>query len=118
MKHRIVGLSAVLTLLFAACAPAAPAPAPTSRPAPTVAPTAAPKPTTAPAAAPAAAPKPTSAPAAAPTAAPTAANSSADWDQIVAAAKREGTVSLIGPQGSASQDGLTAGFTRMYPDIK
>src|SRR5262249_34939979 len=28
------------------------------------------------------------------------------------------TVSLIGPQGSASQDGLTAGFTRMYPDIK
>ena len=91
MKHRIVGVSAVLTLLLAACAPAAPAPAPTSAPAPTAA--------------------------AGPTAAP-AAGTSADWDQIVAAAKKEGSVSVIGPQGSTSQDSLTVGFNRVYPDIK
>jgi iron(III) transport system substrate-binding protein len=85
MKHRIVGLSAVLTLLLAACAPAAPPPAPTSAPA---------------------APK------------PTAATAAADWDQIVAAARREGSVSLIGPQGSTSQESLTTGFNSKYPDIK
>jgi iron(III) transport system substrate-binding protein len=135
MKHRIVGLSAGLILLLAACAPAAPTP--TSPPAPT----AAAKPTTAPAAAPTTAPtaasaqaattapaaKPTAAnaaaattaPAAAATAAPAATTATAsDWDQIVAAAKKEGSVSLIGPQGSNSQDGLTAGFIRVYPDIK
>ena len=62
------------------------------------------------------APPPTSAPA--PTSAPTAAKPTGDWDQIVAAAKREGTISLIGPQGSASQQVLTTGFSGKYPDIK
>jgi iron(III) transport system substrate-binding protein len=48
----------------------------------------------------------------------TAAAPSAEWDQTVAAAKREGTVSVIGPQGSASQAALSAGFNRQYPDIQ
>jgi iron(III) transport system substrate-binding protein len=130
MKHRIVGLSAALTLLFAACAPAAPPPAPTSVP-----PKPAAQPTTPPAAAtatPAAAPaKPTEAPAAKPAEpakppAPTqpaakpadTAISAAEWDQIVAAAKREGNISVIGPQGSESRDALAAGFNRKYPEIQ
>jgi ABC-type Fe3+ transport system substrate-binding protein len=64
------------------------------------------------------------APAAAPTAAPPAATAApkpaaaAEWDQVVAAAKREGKVSIIGPVGNTSRDGLAAGFNRMYPDIQ
>jgi len=58
---------------------------------------------------------PTSVPAAKPT---VAAVSAADWDQIVAAARREGAVSVIGPQGSASRDALSVGFNRMYPDLQ
>src|SRR5216684_6694725 len=124
MKYRIVGLSAALALLFVACAPAAPtAPAPAK---PTDVPKPAAQPTTAPTARPA-----TTAPAkpaaAAPTTAPTAqaaakpaapALTATEWDQIVAAAKREGNVSVIGPQGGASRDALSAGFNRMYPEIQ
>jgi iron(III) transport system substrate-binding protein len=87
MKYRIVGLSAALTLLLVACAPAAP-----TGPAPA---------------------KPTDVPK--PAAQPTTAT---EWDQIIAAAKREGNISVIGPQGSASRDALSAGFNRMYPEIQ
>jgi iron(III) transport system substrate-binding protein len=87
MKHRVVGLSAVLTLLFAACAPAAPAAAPTAPPAATATP------------------------------AP-ASLAAGEWDQIVAAAKREAAVSVIGPVGSVSRDALAAGFNRVYPEIQ
>jgi iron(III) transport system substrate-binding protein len=98
MKQRIVGMTATLALLLGACAPTV-APSP---PAPTTAPAA---PTTAPTTAPA--PKPAASTPAA-----------AEWDQIVAAAKKEGDVSVIGPHGNASRDALSAGFNRMYPEIQ
>ncbi len=42
----------------------------------------------------------------------------AEWDKIVAAAKKEGKLSIIGPQGTATKDGLTLGFMKKYPEIK
>ena len=42
----------------------------------------------------------------------------AEWDKIVAAAKKEGKISIIGPQGTATKDGLTLGFMKKYPEIK
>ncbi|MBI2756862.1 MAG: extracellular solute-binding protein [Chloroflexi bacterium] len=134
MKHRILGAGTALTLLIVACTPAAPA-APTT--APTVAPAAA-KPTDVPkpaalaatSAAPAsgttaAAPATAASPAAAAAAKPTTATapaapglSAAEWDQIVAAAKKEGKVSVIGPQGADSRDALAAGFSKKYPEIQ
>ena len=41
-----------------------------------------------------------------------------EWAQIVEAAKREGTVVVIGPQGSETRDALVQGFQRKYPEIK
>jgi iron(III) transport system substrate-binding protein len=40
------------------------------------------------------------------------------WEQIVAAAKKEGTVTVIGPQGSETRDALTQAFQRKYPEIR
>src|SRR5688572_20980746 len=40
------------------------------------------------------------------------------WNEIVEAAKREGTVVVIGPQGSETRDALVQGFQRKYPEIK
>jgi iron(III) transport system substrate-binding protein len=40
------------------------------------------------------------------------------WEQTVAAAKKEGTVSVIGPQGSETRDALTRGFQKKYPEIR
>jgi ABC-type Fe3+ transport system substrate-binding protein len=40
------------------------------------------------------------------------------WEQIVAAAKKEGTVTVIGPQGSETRDALTLAFQKKYPDIR
>lgn len=52
---------------------------------------------------------------AAPTASPAPANANgADWDAIVAAAKKEGTVSVIGPTGDDRQNALTVPFTQAY----
>ena len=42
----------------------------------------------------------------------------AEWPQIVEAAKREGTVVVVWPQGSETRDALTLGFQRKYPEIK
>jgi len=39
------------------------------------------------------------------------------WEQIVAAAKKEGTVTVIGPLGSETRDALTRGFQKKYPEI-
>ncbi len=47
-----------------------------------------------------------------------AAQSSPSWEQIVAAAKKEGAVSVIGPQGTATRDVLTVAFEKKYPEIK
>ena len=46
------------------------------------------------------------------------AQSSPSWEQIVAAAKKEGMVSVIGPQGSETRDALTLAFQKKYPDIR
>jgi iron(III) transport system substrate-binding protein len=59
--------------------------------------------------APAAPPSPTPAPTAAP-----AAGSASEWDQIVAAAKLEGTVAVAGPDGDAMHDVLTQPFEKQY----
>jgi len=40
------------------------------------------------------------------------------WEQIVAAAKKEGVVSVIGPQGTKTRDALTRGFQKKYPEIR
>jgi iron(III) transport system substrate-binding protein len=40
------------------------------------------------------------------------------WEQTVAAAKKEGTVTVIGPQGSETRDALTLAFQKKYPDIR
>ena len=39
------------------------------------------------------------------------------WEQIVTAAKKEGTVTVIGPQGNETRDALTRGFQKKYPEI-
>src|SRR5436190_16444790 len=46
------------------------------------------------------------------------AQSSQSWEQILAAAKKEGVVAVIGPQGSETRDALTQGFQKKYPDIR
>src|SRR5215510_15393024 len=40
------------------------------------------------------------------------------WEQILAAAKKEGIVSVIGPQGSETRDALTLAFQKKYPEIR
>ncbi len=47
-----------------------------------------------------------------------AVESSPSWEQILAAAKKEGRVSVIGPQGSEVRDALTLPFQKKYPEIK
>jgi iron(III) transport system substrate-binding protein len=47
-----------------------------------------------------------------------AAQKAPSWEQIVAAGKKEGTVTVIGPQGSETRDALSQGFQKRYPEIK
>jgi iron(III) transport system substrate-binding protein len=47
-----------------------------------------------------------------------AANAQTEWDKIVAAAKREGKIGVIGPQGVDIRDALTRGFQKQYPEIR
>src|SRR3990172_7230604 len=47
-----------------------------------------------------------------------AAQSLPSWEQILAAAKKEGVVSVIGPQGSEMRDAMTLAFQKKYPDIR
>ncbi len=42
---------------------------------------------------------------------------SADWARVVEAAKREGTVSVIGPAAVQTRDALTMAFEQRYPEI-
>lgn len=101
---------ALVTLAGLACSPgpAAPTPKPAEPAAKAVQPAAKP-------AEPAAKPAPT---AAAPAAKPTVDAAAAAWEQTVAAAKREGKVSVIGPQGADTQAAMTEGFERKYPEIR
>src|SRR4051794_34250059 len=47
-----------------------------------------------------------------------AAAAAPSWDSTVAAAKREGRLSIMGPQGNETRDALTLGFQQQYPDIQ
>jgi iron(III) transport system substrate-binding protein len=58
-----------------------------------------------------------SAPQAAASSHPTGQPGSPEWAAIVAAAKREGKVVVLGPPGADARDGLTRGFSQGYPDI-
>jgi iron(III) transport system substrate-binding protein len=49
---------------------------------------------------------------------PATAQTPPSWEQIVTAAKKEGAVSVIGPQGSQIRDALTRGFQKKYPEIR
>ncbi len=44
--------------------------------------------------------------------------STAEWEKTVAAAKREGKIVIIGPQGNETREALVEGFQRKYPEIK
>jgi len=46
------------------------------------------------------------------------ADASGDWDQIVAAAKKEGEVLVYGPPGKKRRKALVEEFQKDYPDIK
>ena len=43
--------------------------------------------------------------------------SSAEWARVLEAARREGTVSVIGPAAVQTRDALTMAFEQAYPDI-
>lgn len=45
-------------------------------------------------------------------------NAQTEWEKIVAAAKREGRVGVIGPQGIEIREALTRGFQKKYPEIQ
>jgi len=47
-----------------------------------------------------------------------AAPSSGAWEQVVAAANKEGAVSIIGPAGAEARDALTLPFQKKYPKIE
>jgi ABC-type Fe3+ transport system substrate-binding protein len=49
---------------------------------------------------------------------PTVYAATSDWDQIIAAAKREGKIALIGPPGAEVPAALTQGFQKKYPEIQ
>jgi len=42
----------------------------------------------------------------------------AEWDRIVAAAKREGKIVIMGPGGALTRVALTQGFQTKYPEIQ
>ena len=41
-----------------------------------------------------------------------------DWNKIVAAAKKEGKLVVIGPSGADVKDAFTIGFKKKYPEIE
>jgi iron(III) transport system substrate-binding protein len=130
---RLTPFLGIALVAMVACAPAAP-PSPTAAPAKPAA-TEAPKPPAQPTAAPAAKPaeakpaaspaakaeaQPAASPAAKPAASPAAkaeAKPAADWDTVLAAAKREGKVLVAGPPGTAYREAMRP-FEQKYPDVK
>src|SRR5215468_8847192 len=40
------------------------------------------------------------------------------WDAVVAAARQEGRLNIMGPQGNETRDALTLGFQQQYPDVQ
>lgn len=113
-RYGSVAFLGVILLIVGACAPAA-APTPTaapSKPVPTAEPT---KPAPAPTK-PAATAEPAkpAADAAKPAAKPA---DTGEWDKVLAAAKKEGKVTVAGPPGTPYRDVMTV-FEKRYPDIK
>ncbi|MBM2811975.1 MAG: ABC-type Fe3+ transport system periplasmic component, partial [Chloroflexi bacterium] len=55
----------------------------------------------------------------APTAAlpPAAGSGASEWDEVLAAARREGTISVTGPPGADTREAFTEAFERKYPGI-
>jgi ABC-type Fe3+ transport system substrate-binding protein len=53
-----------------------------------------------------------------PAAGASGAESRAEWEQIVAAAKREGKVAVRGPAGADIREALAGAFQRQYPEIQ
>jgi iron(III) transport system substrate-binding protein len=49
---------------------------------------------------------------------PAPAPTDATWEQVVAAAKREGRVAVNGPASAEAREALTEGFHRRYPEIQ
>ncbi len=47
-----------------------------------------------------------------------AAQAAPAWDATVAAARQEGRVNILGPQGNETRDALTLGFQQKYPDVQ
>src|SRR5687768_12365059 len=91
MLHGRMGLAMILVgLLAGGCAPAAPS---------------------------AGAPPSTGGAASAPAASDPGAAARAEWDRVVAAARQEGKLVVVGPIGAEARDGLTLGFQRKYPEI-
>jgi ABC-type Fe3+ transport system substrate-binding protein len=74
-------------------------------------------PAAAPSGKPAAAAQPSN-PGGSPAASAAPANTPADWDALVAAARQEGTVALMGAPGQAIRQALVDEFERAYPGIK
>src|SRR5687767_13363631 len=69
--------------------------------------------------APAPPPAAPSAPPSAPSAAAPSTSAAPDqWEQIVAAARREGRVIVTGPITAETQEAMTRGFEAKYPEIK
>src|SRR5579862_3453494 len=54
----------------------------------------------------------------APASAPASSGAAGGWDQVIAAAKREGALVVVGQAGSGVADALTTDFKRQYPDIQ
>ncbi len=48
----------------------------------------------------------------------TAGQAASGWEATVAAARQEGRVSIMGPQGNETRDALSLGFQQQYPDIQ
>ncbi len=115
--YRIIGILATTWLLTAmACAPAAAPAQPTLPPKATTAP--ATKPTESSAAKPAATASPAAKPASSPAAQPKASTDwQAEWDKVVAAAKKEGKVVVAGGPGEMYRNAAMP-FQKAYPDIQ
>lgn len=40
------------------------------------------------------------------------------WEQVLAEARKEGEVSVAGPQGSTHREALSTGFKKVHPEIR
>jgi len=107
IRSRLAPITVLTMLCLLSCAPAAPAPSPTTA-------AAAKPPTAVPVQAPTALPAKPAESKPAPEKAPAAA---ADWETVLAAAKKEGKVAVAGAPGNLYREAMK-GFEAKYPDIR